>query len=463
MLFNSAEFIFCFLPIVLFGYFVLNHYDQPKQAKIWLFLASLFFYGWWNPWYLPIILGSMLVNFQIGKLVSNLILTKWKRIFVTIGIIANVLLLVFFKYTDFLIENTNGLLSTDFNLLHIALPLAISFFTFQQIAYLCDSYKGLTGSYTFFNYGLFVSFFPQLIAGPIVHHTEMMPQFFNKKSNYFNHENASKGIYMFFMGFGKKVIIADTFAAIANAGYANTGELSLIDGWVTSLAYAIQLYFDFSGYTDMAIGAALMFNINLPLNFNSPYKALSIQDFWRRWHMTLSRFLRDYIYIPLGGNRNGELKTLTNLMITFIIGGIWHGAGWTFVFWGFMHGAGLIIHRLWQKSGVKMPSILALFITFNFVNVAWVFFRATSWQDAINVLHAMIGMNAASGLTVISDFYSLPILILGVILLFGKNTNERLAEFKPDMRHAVAATAMIVLGVIYINSITASEFLYFDF
>lgn len=465
MLFNSPEFLFCFLPLVLTGYFTLNHFNRTDLAKAWLFLASLFFYSWWNPLYLPIILGSMLFNFYVGKVLNNPKGNDRKKWVLILGITCNLSLLIFFKYTDFLIENLNVAVGSQFSLLYITLPLAISFFTFQQIAYLVDSYQGLTGTYNFFNYGLFVAFFPQLIAGPIVHHSEMMPQFYTKGNKIFSYENFTRGLYVFFMGLGKKIIIADSFAIFANYGYGNTGSLTMLDGWITSLSYAGQLYFDFSGYTDMAIGAALMFNIKIPINFNSPYKALSIQDFWRRWHITLSRFLRDYIYIPLGGNRNGEFKTLSNLMITFIIGGIWHGAGWTFVFWGFLHGAGLIVHRLWKRAGFELPNVIALILTFNFVNIAWVFFRAPTWTDAVNVLAAMFGVGKSLDIsvTVITDVYAIPMALCGIALLFYKNTNQLSEEFTFNKKHMVSAISLIVLGMLFINSTTANDFLYFDF
>ena len=465
MLFNSPEFLFCFLPAVLIGYFVLNHFNHSDFAKGWLFLSSLFFYSWWNPLYLPIILGSMLFNYLIGKVLNNPGGDRKKRLTLAMGITCNLLLLIFFKYTDFLIENFNMAAGTHMSLLYITLPLAISFFTFQQIAYLVDSYRGLTGTYSFFNYGLFVAFFPQLIAGPIVHHSEMMPQFYDHNNKHFSYENFTRGLYVFFMGLGKKVIIADSFAVFANYGYGNTADLTVLDGWITSLSYAGQLYFDFSGYTDMAIGAALMFNINIPVNFNSPYKARSIQDFWRRWHITLSRFLRDYVYIPLGGNRSGEFKTLSNLMITFIIGGIWHGAGWTFVFWGFLHGGGLIVHRLWQKTGLKLPDVIAVILTFNFVNIAWVFFRAPTWTDATNVLSAMFGAGKPLSLsvTVLTDVYALPMALCGIVLLFYKNTNQLSQEFTFSKKQMVSAISLITLGMLFINSTTANDFLYFDF
>ncbi|MCH2022499.1 MAG: MBOAT family protein [Saprospiraceae bacterium] len=385
-----------------------------------------------------------------------------KKRFLIFGVVFNVSLLCFFKYTNFFIDNLNLFFDNQFPTYNIILPLAISFFTFQQIAYLSDSYKGLTKEYNFFYYGLFVSFFPQLIAGPIVHHKEMMPQFSLSENTKFNYDNTVKGLYMFFMGLCKKVLIADTFAVIANKGYSSVDTLSTMDAWLTSSSYTFQLYFDFSGYSDMAIGAALLFNIKIAQNFNSPYKAFDIQDFWRRWHMTLSRFLRDYIYIPLGGNRKGEFNTLRNLMLTFLIGGLWHGAGWTFVMWGFLHGAALIAHRTWKKHGLSFPNILAWFITFLFVHITWVFFRAISFEDAWNMLKAMFSFNGTQ-INVFTNIFSLPIIILGVLILFTKNTNIRLDRFKPTYQNLILLICLIVLGFIQLNSDGSSEFLYFDF
>ena len=276
-------------------------------------------------------------------------------------------------------------------MLYLALPLAISFFTFQQIAYLVDSYRKQVKQHNMLDYCVFVSFFPQLIAGPIVHHKQMMPQFSNKPQQRINIQNINLGLFIFAMGLFKKVVIADQFAVWASNGFDNLEVISFVGAWVTSLSYTFQLYYDFSGYTDMAIGSALMFNITLPINFNSPYKALNIQDFWRRWHITLSNFLRDYIYVPLGGNRVSEFNVYFNLFITFLLGGLWHGAGWTFIAWGALHGFAVIIHRAWTKLGLRMNRFLAWFITFNFVNIAWVFFRAKEWNDAIMLLKGMMG------------------------------------------------------------------------
>ncbi|MBE3606439.1 MBOAT family protein [Campylobacter sp. RM13119] len=397
MLFSSYEFIFLFLPITFFVYFYLNSKRLTQASKAFLVLASLFFYSWWNMTYLPLILVSMLFNYVVGNSLSKNIKENTSRLHKTFskkqilvfGIIVNLSLLGYFKYADFFISNFNFVTNSNVGLLYLLLPLAISFFTFQQIAYLVDSYRGETKEYDFLNYALFVTFFPQLIAGPIVHHKEMMPQFASKWNMVKNYKNIATGLFIFSIGLFKKVAIADTFAVWTTAGFDTAKTLNLIEAWATSLSYTFQLYFDFSGYCDMAIGIALLFNIKLPINFNSPYKALSIQDFWRRWHMTLSRFLRDYIYIPLGGNRKGEIRTYINLLATFLIGGLWHGAGWTFVIWGGVHGVALAVHRLWQNLGFKMNKILAWFITFNFVNIAWVFFRAKDFESAMKVLKGM--------------------------------------------------------------------------
>lgn len=310
MLFNSYEFIFIFLPITFFVYFYLNSKRLGHISKAFLVVSSLFFYSWWNIIYLPLVLLSMIFNYTIGNTLANNKSKINTKALLCLAITSNLALLGYFKYSDFFISNVNFTFGSHIEPLHLALPLAISFFTFQQIAYLIDSYKGETSEYDFLNYALFVTFFPQLIAGPIVHHKEMMPQFANSRNLLKNYKNIALGIFIFSIGLFKKVAIADTFSIWATNGFDNAEVLTFFEAWATSLSYTFQLYFDFSGYCDMAIGSALLFNIKLPINFNSPYIALDIQDFWRRWHITLSRFLRDYIYIPLGGNRGGVLAYL---------------------------------------------------------------------------------------------------------------------------------------------------------
>ena len=318
------------------------------------------------------------------------------------GIVINLLVLAYYKYTDFLLGNINIVFDTHYALPHIALPLAISFFTFTQIAYLVDSYRGETADYDLLNYSLFVTFFPHLIAGPIVHHSQIMPQFASRWRLTKRSANILKGLFIFAIGIFKKVVIADTFAGWADAGFDGGQPLGFFAAWATALSYAFQIYFDFSGYCDMAIGASLLFNIWLPINFNSPYKALDIQDFWRRWHITLSRFLRDYLYVPLGGNRYSPHRTYVNLLATFVLGGLWHGATWMFVIWGGMHGCALAIHRFWKGFHRPMSPILAWPMTFAFVTFAWVFFRAKTLDDAMRVLQGMVDIRSAFGSTAAS-------------------------------------------------------------
>jgi len=485
LLFNSYIFIFAFLPITFFIYFWLNNKRLTYASKAWMVFASLFFYSWWNIIYLPLILGSILFNFTIGTIISrNNKQQKGisKKSVLIFGISANILLLGYFKYMDFFIANVNTALGTHWDLMHIVLPLGISFFTFTQIAYLVDAYRGEVKEMDYLNYTLFVTFFPHLLAGPILHHKEMMPQFDSVKSKIINYRNISAGLFLFSIGLFKKVIIADTFAKWANSGFDNSSMLSFFEAWATSLSYTFQLYFDFSGYTDMALGVALLFNIKLPINFNSPYKSLNIQDFWRRWHITLSRFLRDYVYIPLGGNRNGEFSTYANLFTVFLIGGLWHGASWMFVAWGALHGIAIVIHRAWQQMGLAMNKVFAWFITFNFINITWVFFRANEWGDAINIIKSMFfGQilidNKFSKLLIFNqniinvDFGSfstkmrtetfLLIIASFFFLLIFKNSNELTNAFRPYYKNLIFIILLLVFSFAYLNSY--SKFLYFNF
>jgi alginate O-acetyltransferase complex protein AlgI len=486
MLFSSFEFIFIFLPVTFFIYFYLNSKKLVVASKWFLIFSSLIFYSWWNIVYLPIILTSILFNYFLG---NSLAQSKSKKVsnkhILIIGITSNLLLLGYFKYTDFFISNTNSLFNSNIELINLALPLAISFFTFQQIAYLVDSYRGEIKAYDFVSYALFVSFFPQLIAGPIVHHKEMMPQFTKLKNKYVNYKNISLGIFIFSIGLFKKIVIADSFAIFANNGFNETVAITLLEAWATSLSYTFQLYFDFSGYVDMAMGAALLFNIRLPINFNSPYKSFDIQDFWRRWHMTLSRFLKDYIYIPLGGNRVSNFRIYSNLMATFIIGGFWHGAGWTFLFWGFLHGFAISIHRAWSSFGFKLWNWFAWLLTFNFVNFAWVFFRADEWADAINIIKGMIGLNGFSPLTYaqVKNFDSetinniniflnvspgdlaiyLVIATSTLLILHKNNSIEMMNSFIPSHKNLVFIILIYLVSFMFMNSMQLTEFLYFDF
>jgi alginate O-acetyltransferase complex protein AlgI len=400
VLFNSHLFIFLFLPICLLGFYRIARH-QTEWALSWLVLCSLFFYGWWNPAYLLLMLASIVANFYIGTAISRGLSLSRKKIYLLLGIILNLGFLAYFKYANFFVDSLNYL-GADYHLETIVLPLAISFFTFQQIAYLVDAYQDDAKEYQFLHYCLFVTFFPQLIAGPIVHHREMLPQFLQAKISV-NWDNIAIGLAIFSLGLFKKVILADGVAEYATPVFsaAETGvEIGMMEAWGGSLAYTLQLYFDFSGYSDMAIGLARLFGITLPINFFSPYKALNIIEFWRRWHITLSRFLRDYLYFPLGGNRKGKFNRYRNLMLTMLLGGLWHGAGWTYVLWGGLHGLFLIINHAWrsltQHSQIRLGVIgrvLSYLLTFLCVVVAWVFFRAESLDSAFNILGGMIGLN----------------------------------------------------------------------
>jgi alginate O-acetyltransferase complex protein AlgI len=409
MLFNSYIFIFFFLPVTLLGFWFITKNGGRRTAIAWLVTASLFFYGYWDPRYLFLLLSSILVNYAIGITLGSLKNIS-KKVLLIFGIVFNLSLIFYFKYANFFVDSLNDAAGTTYHLQTIILPLAISFFTFQQIAYIVDAYKGKTQEYNFLHYCLFVTFFPQLIAGPIVHHKDMLPQFMRGSMNKVNAQNIAIGLTIFTIGLAKKVLVADNIAIYATPVF-NASEqgitLTFFEAWFGSLAYTLQLYFDFSGYSDMAIGIARLFGILLPLNFNSPYKSKNIIEFWRNWHITLSTFLRDYLYIPLGGSRKGSIRRYTNLFITMLLGGLWHGAGWTFVLWGALHGFYLIVNHGWHYIRVKLghdlnlPSkwysnALAKLLTFIAVVVSWVFFRSETYNGAFNILSSMFGFTGIS-------------------------------------------------------------------
>lgn len=408
MLFNTYPFIFAFLPVTLLVFYILGGRGATQAAMGWLVVASLFFYGYWNPTYVGLIAASLLVNYFIGRaLVRAECGSPGRKRLLILGVSANLGVLAYYKYANFFVDNLNLVVGDVFHLETIVLPLAISFFTFQQIAFIVDAYQGKAAEPRFLPYCLFVTFFPQLIAGPIVHHGEMMPQFLKRDRFKFHFSDFSIGLTIFLLGLFKKVIIADEVAAYATAAFngAEAGwTLTFFEAWTATLSYTAQLYFDFSAYSDMAIGLARMFGIRLPLNFNSPYKATNIIEFWRRWHMTLSRFLRDYLYIPLGGNRKGPTRRQVNLMLTMLLGGLWHGAGWTFIVWGGLHGLYLMVNHAWRRWREKrvphrasaMPLVLKgvyLGLTLLSVMVSWVFFRALSFDGAVAMLKGMFGLN----------------------------------------------------------------------
>jgi alginate O-acetyltransferase complex protein AlgI len=478
MLFNSFEFIFLFLPITLIIFFYIsskNNDNRRQLAIIWLIIASLIFYGRTRPANLILIVVSMGINYYLGYRISNSLEKSWiKKTIFFFGIAFNLGLITYFKYFVFLLNNINKVFDLDLTLPSIVLPLGISFFTFQQIAYLVDAYRGETKEYDLRKYMLFVCFFPQLIAGPIVHHKEILPQFEKESIYKFSQTALSIGLTVFIAGLFKKVIFADRIAEYSNLAFAAASQgigLTFAEAWVGALGYTLQLYFDFSGYCDMAIGASYMFGIRLPLNFNSPYKSISIVDFWRRWHITLSHFLRDYLYIPLGGSRQGEFRRYLNLLMTMLLGGLWHGAGWTFVFWGGLHGIYLIVNHLYRSVRLSWGHNLkkdgwllrttGQIVTFIAVVISWVFFKANSFETATSILKSMFGFNGIdfpeflesylgflrnvgigfSGFTVnvgISQKYAtFGILLLLLIVWFTPNTQQWMGKYNPALTEPV--------------------------
>jgi D-alanyl-lipoteichoic acid acyltransferase DltB (MBOAT superfamily) len=426
MLFSSYAFLFQFLPAVALAFAVARRYSP--RCGIWvLAFASLIFYGAWKPVYLVLLLASIGVNFWLGLKMED---PLRRRSFGTLGVAANLGLLCYFKYTNFLFDSFTALSGAPLPFVNVVLPLGISFFTFQQIAYLVDVMRGAKVERDIVSYTLFVSFFPHLIAGPLVHHAEMIPQFKRARSGR-SAVLAARGLAIFAAGLFKKVVIADNLAQFVTPVFAHLdagGGVSTEWAWLSTLAYTLQIYFDFSGYSDMAIGLALLFGIRLPVNFRSPYKATSIIEFWRRWHITLSRFLRDYLYIPLGGNRLGEQRRYQNLLVTMLLGGLWHGAAWNFVIWGGLHGLYLCINHLWRAwrgdAPASMPAkAFCWALTFFAVVIAWVFFRARTAAGAWQMLGSLFGFAAGSsayaspGILRVMD---LPILVgEGSLLLIG--------------------------------------------
>lgn len=475
MLFNSCAFLFLYLPPVLAGYYLLGR-RSAYAATAWLAAASLFFYGWWELRFLPLLLASITLNFGMARAIARAA-GAWRRRLLVGALSANLAALAWFKYTDFAL-GVAGLPAIG-----IALPIGISFFTFTQIAFLVDCYRCEAGTCRGVDYALFVSYFPHLIAGPVLHHKNMMPQFADPPARRPDAGDLALGLTVFVVGLAKKVLIADNLAPLANPVFAAGAQPPLLEAWIGVLAYAFQLYFDFSGYSDMAIGLSRLFRVRLPENFNAPYQAADIAEFWRRWHMTLSRFLRDYLYIPLGGNRAGPVRRYRNLMLTMLLGGLWHGAGWTFLAWGALHGLYLGLHQLWRaRTGWRMHPRLGQALTFLAVCVAWVFFRAPDLPGAMDVLRGMSGMNGIGlpralaslapwlpaarfdGLRWIElEGPALPALALAALLAFAAPTTAALiaTRWQPTPRWALACTAVFVLSVFTLNR--PAEFLYFQF
>lgn len=498
MLFNSWAFVFGFLPVVLVGYYGLRSHGLPTAAKVWLALASLFFYGWWNASYLIILITSTIFNFYIAQAISASGGRARTRLTV-FAIVANLAVLAYFKYLGFLVDNLNAVFGLPIVVTAIALPLGISFITFQKIGYLSDIHGGQPAERSPVNFLLFVSFFPQLIAGPIVHHRQVLPQFAKARIGGPDPIDMCVGLTLFSIGLFKKTMFADPIGAHANLVFdaaARGMALSPTEAWLGALAYTFQLYFDFSGYSDMAIGLARMFGIRLPINFASPYQSCSIIDFWRRWHVTLSRFLRDYVYIPLGGNRHGPIRRFVNVYVVMLVGGIWHGAGWTFILWGGLHGLYLLVNHAWRM--LPLPVIFrgaffspfAWLLTFVAVVIGWVLFRAPSLTVAVSILKQMFWFNPSAAIaTIRPDVFGDIATGLGLIaLLFAvtilaPNSQTILRHYEPalDWKEHMSGPSwanpwlawspnifwMLLTGCALASSVlrfsNVSEFIYFNF
>ena len=381
MLFNSTVFLMIFLPIALVGWFALQKLESPAPARIFLTGMSLWFYGYYNIYYLWILVASLVLNFVISAFMEKSGKGKGRKLLFWLGFWANLGMLFYFKYFNFFIDNCNFFLHTDIQVEKIALPLGISFFTFQQLSFLIERYKGNAKHYGVLEYSCFISFFPQLVAGPIVLHDEFIPQLLERKNRKFSAEGFLAGAELFILGLAKKVLLADVLGILVNAEYANLAYLDAISAWITIICYMLELYFDFSGYSDMARGLGRMFGFELPENFRSPLMAVSVRDFWRRWHITLSRFFTGYIYIPLGGNRKGKGRQCLNLMVVFLVSGLWHGANWTFIVWGLLHGLASVWEVLFPKARFKREWMNRL-VTGMFITLSFSIFRSDSLKSA---------------------------------------------------------------------------------
>ena len=503
MLFNSYDYLLVFLPLAVVIYYFLIRRRLVLAARIFLILGSLFFYSYREPLYLLVISGSVSLNYFIGKAIARgKVKGEKTRLLLVTGIAIDLIALGYFKYTAFFVKNLNAVMGSHFIIPKIVLPLAVSFYTFQQIAFLVDSYRGDVNVKGFLDYCQFICFFPQLIAGPIVRFNQVVPQHNSLKGKVFNYKNISTGILLVAVGLFKKVILADSLAVWADIGFDKLNSLNAVTAWVTSLSYTFQVYFDFSGCIDIALGSAYFFNIKLPVNFNSPYKALNIADFWRRWHITLSYWLRDYLFLPIAYFTMNRIRTprlfkikaevwgyTTAALLTMLLAGIWHGAGWNFLFWGALHGFALIVYRAWSKTRLKLPNVFAWFLTFNFLNLTWIFFRAETFSDAYKVIRGMFSfsgslegellrfLSAAQGFlakygikfyftSIVpgNNFRALLLIIFSfLIVLLLKNSNHIFSRDISPVKSALWASFFIFISLVSLFFEVSAEFLYFRF
>jgi len=453
MLFNSLPFLLIFAPLVISGYWSLAN---RENLRLWfLIAASITFYGYWNVRDVPLLLLSVGANW----LAAGLFAGNKRRSIVILAVVGNLAILAFYKYLAFFVTILNQTTGTDYHVSSVSLPLGISFFTFHHIIYWVDLWRGHAPFYRLRDYALYIVNFPQLLAGPLVRNREIVPQFSLSPWREGWEERLGRGVILFSIGLAKKVFFADSLASSSTEMFAkaNQASVSFLEAWNGCLSFAFQIYFDFSGYSDMAIGLALMLGMALPVNFDKPYNAVNLREFWRRWHMTLSFFLRDYLYIPLGGGRQGPVRQLFALMTTMVLGGLWHGAGWTFVLWGLLHGFGLVACVLWQRWFPPMPAVLGWALTLLFVFIGWVLFRANSLEAAWSMFRGMFG---ATGLGHFGPWRTL--MIGAAVALFGSSSMVAAARILPRKILAVALALVVVTSLFKIGG-GEYEFIYFQF
>ena len=457
MLFNSQPFILIFLPVVLGLYYALANHRTARQVLI--VVASMGFYGWWDMRFVPLLASLTIANWLVALWFGRTG-ARWIPI---AGVIGNLAVLGLFKYADFLRGTIFDLTSQPWQPWSLILPLGISFFVFQKISYLIDLRRGDKHIYGFLDFCMFVGFFPQLIAGPLVRHNEIIHQFQANPRGPAMWENLSRGFTLFIIGVTKKVAIADTIALAIDPLFTKATALSAAEAWTAAGGYTLQIYFDFSGYSDMALGLALMFGLRLPVNFDAPYRAVSIRDFWRRWHMTLSRFLRDYLYIPLGGSHCGPARQAANVIVTMLLGGLWHGAAWTFVVWGGLHGAALALSHLWEKAGLRMPAILGWLLTLLFVMACWVLFRAPDFATAGDILAAMAFAHGPGTVKLSQDAWAAMLIGAAIALIGPTSQRAALILLRPSPWIAVPVGLGLMYLVITIGGRLPNVFIYFQF
>lgn len=472
MLFHSFEFLFAFLPLVLVLFFSISH---PQFRMLLLLISSYFFYAYWNYKFIPLLFLSTYVDFYLGQKMGSETRTARRRIYLCTSVCLNLGLLVIFKYSNFIIANLNLIMQPmglgPMGLIdNLVLPVGISFYTFQSMSYTIDLYRNHSRPYkSFIAFATYVAFFPQLIAGPIIRHSDLVSQIQEVVKQKFNSFTFQQGLHLFVLGLSKKVLLADRIAMAIDPLITNIAYASTLEAWLCALGYTLQLYFDFSGYSDMAIGLGLMFGLTFPPNFNSPYKAKSMTDFWRRWHMSLSFWLRDYLYISLGGNRLSQWRTYSNLVLTMVLGGLWHGAAWTFLIWGFFHGFILAVERVLKielyQTKIRWLKIAWPVLTFLLVILGWVIFRATSVEHAITWFNQLFSWQGGLRLDGFSartrDRFGLAMLV-GVFLVFKcSNTQEMMKKFQGSIWSGIVASCLLFLSLLLLTS--DSPFLYFQF